>query len=133
MSDSPGKYILNSDYATLANDSATVECAVSIPATSITSGSTQFYDNTVTVGTAGSPMECDINCSLSSERWTGTQMLFIENNATASMYQGNVIVYRNSATTVKVRVAVSYFLGGSITKNARTITVRIRTFVPPFS
>ncbi len=133
MNDKPEKFILNSDYATLANNSETISCVVTIPATSIASGVTQTFDNTVSVGSAGSPMECDINYSLTSDRWSGQQMLFVENTGTPSQYQGNVVVYRNSPTTVRVRVAVSYFGPGSITKTARTVTVRIRSFVPPFS
>lgn len=129
----PAKFILSSDYATLANDSDTLQCVVSIPATSIGgSGTVQNYTNTVDIGTIGSPIEYDIQNSMSTQRWKSQQPLFIENTSTANQYQYYVKVYKSSATTVTVLVSIFRGGPGAITKTARTITVNVRSFIPPF-
>jgi hypothetical protein len=129
----PAKFIMNSDYATLANDSDTTTISVSIPATSITSGTPQTYTGTATVGTIGSPIEFDINYSMSARRWKTPALFFVENTGAANQYQGNVNVYKSAASTVTVQVVVFYGGAGSITKTARTVTVRVKTFIPPFN
>lgn len=129
----PAKYILNTDYATLANDSDTTTITVSIPATSIAAGATQVYTGTGTVGTTGSPIEFDVNYSMTTTRWKTPELMFVEGSG-ASTYQGYINVYKSAAATVTVQVVVFY--GGpsaSITKTARTVTVRVRTFIPPFA
>lgn len=130
----PAKYILSTYFATLANDSSTTTIIVSIPADAIGAGETQTYTGTATVGTAGSPIEYDINYSLSATRWKTPELLFVENAGGATQYQGYINVYKSAASTVTVQVVVFY--GGpsaSITKTARTVTVRVRTFIPPFA
>jgi hypothetical protein len=127
----PKKYILSSDYATIGNDSDTVTITVAIPATSISAGVTQTYNNTATVGTVGAPIEYDINYPLSSRRWKTPQLFFVENTSTINQYQGYINVFRSSTNVVKVFVTVFY--GGpsaSVVKTARTVTVRVRTFLP---
>ena len=128
------KYILNSDFATLANDSDTTEITVSIPATSIGSGSTQTYSSTATLGTIGAPIEMDINYSMTSQRYVGDFLFVVENDTVAGdTYYISTQVYRSSSTAIKV-LAVAYKPGaGSVTKTARTITVKVRSFLPPFS
>jgi hypothetical protein len=130
------KYIMSSDYATLANDSNTATITVPIPATSITSGTPQEYTSVADIGTIGSPIEYDISSSMTNTIWKGTAgyyCLFVENTGAANQYQYIVFVLKSSATQVTVRVIVFYGGGGSITKTARTVTVRVRTFIPPFA
>lgn len=133
MMSKPAKFILNSDYATLANDSDTTTITVTIPATSISSGVSQVFTNTVIVGTIGSPIEFDVNYSMSDRIWKTPELLFVENSTLSSAYQGYINVYKSDANTVTVQVMVFYGGSGSITKNARTVTVKVRTFIPPFS
>jgi len=124
---------MSSDYATIANDSETVTITVAIPATSITAGTPQVFTGSGIVGSTGSPIEYDINYPLSTRRWKSNAFFFVENASSASQYQGDINVYKSDATTVTVQVVVFY--GGpsaSVTKTARTVTVRVRTFVPPF-
>jgi hypothetical protein len=128
----PEKYIFNTDYATLANNSATITCTVSIPADAIGAGATQTYTNTATVGIAGSPIEYDINYSLTAHRWKGNSLSIVENDSLPTQYQGIINVYRNSATTITVQVVLFNGSASSITKTARTVTVRVRSFIPPF-
>lgn len=124
----PGKFILSSDYATLANDSDTEIITINIPAVSLGAGATTTYSGTVVVGTAGAPIETDINYSLTSHRWVGNFLFVVE-----STYFVNILVYRDSPVTAKAIAVVFNYTGGSTTLNARTITVRVRSFVPPFS
>lgn len=133
MTTKPAKFISNSDYATIANDSQTITIIVSIPATSIGLGATQTFSGSGEVGNIGSPIEYDINYPLSTRRWKTPELFFVEGTGT-SAYQGYINVYKSGPTTVTVQVAVFY--GGplaSITKTARTVTVRVKSFIPPFS
>lgn len=133
MTNKPDKFISNSDYATIANDSDTITFTVNIPATSIAIGATQTYTGSATVGTIGSPIEYDINYPLSARRWKTPELFFVEGSGT-STYQGYINVYKSGATTVTAQVTVFY--GGplaSITKTSRTVTVRVKSFIPPFA
>lgn len=130
----PLKFIINSDYATLKNDSDTETVILPVPAgDSISSAGYKTYTADVTVGSAGAPMEWQINYSAGTQRFVAPELQVVENTGSGNQYQGYVYIYRTSATTA--RLAVSYFngTGGLVTTNARTITATIRTFIPPFS
>lgn len=129
----PEKYILNSDFATLANDSETTVITVNIPNTNIGAGSSEVLTGTGTLGTSGSPIEYDINYSLSSRQWKTPELLFVENAGAANQYQGYIDAYKSDATTITVSVVIFNGTLSPITKNARTVTVRVRTFIPPFN
>lgn len=130
----PKKYILNSEFATLKNDSDTKTITVSIPATSIPGGGTiQTYTGTATLGDVGSPIEYDINYSSTTRRWKTARFDFVENEGLGTQYQGAVFIYKSGASTVTVRVVVFNGNAGAVTKNARTVTVRVRTFLSPFN
>ena len=124
---------MSSDYATLANDSDTTTITVSIPATSIAVGATQLYTGTAALGEIGSPIEYDINYSMNSKVFKANVLQFIENDSTINQYQGNIFVYKSAANTVTVRVVIFNSGDATITKTARTVTVRVRTFIPPFA
>lgn len=133
MTSKPIKFISNSDYATLANDSSTETITVNIPATSIGIGATQAYTGSITLGTAGSPIEYDINYPSSTRLWKTPELLFVEGTF-PNQYQGYITLYKSGATTVTMQVTVFY--GGpnaSTTKTARAVTARVRTFIPPFN
>lgn len=129
----PEKFILNTDYTTLANDSGTVVCTVLIPGDAIGATSSQMYTGTATAGVAGSPIEYDINYSLTTHRWKTTSLTFVENDGSPTQYQGDINVYRNSPTSVTVQVVLYNGSASPITKTARTVTVRVRSFIPPFN
>lgn len=128
----PKKYILNSDFATLKNDSDTTTITVNVPATSLPPG-IQTYTSTASIGLSGSPIEYDINYSLNSKRWVTTRFEFVENEGSAIEYQGTVFVYKSGESIVTVKVVVFNGSASSITKIARTVTVRARTFLSPFN
>lgn len=130
----PKKFIVSSDFATLKNDSATTTVTVNIPATSIAGGGTiETYSNTVTIGEVGSPIEYDINYSATTRRWKTTRFEFVENEGTGTQYQGAIFIYKNGPSSVVVSVNVFNGNAGAVIKTARTVTVRIRTFLSPFN
>lgn len=126
------KYIGNSDYASLKNDSDTTTLTVSIPGTNIGAGVTQIYDNTLTIGSRGAPMEYDLECSITSKRFKTMEMVVVENASAANQYSVVCRVIRSSATQIKLKVIIFNYSGSTLTKNARTVTLRVRTFIPPF-
>jgi len=129
----PLKFILNSNYATLKNDSVTTTVTVTIPGgDSIAGSSYRSYTADVSVGSIGAPMEVQINYSIGSQRFAVGSMQIIENAGTGTQYQGTVSVQRPSASVARLRV--DYFNGnvGAITTVARTATAYIRTYLPPF-
>ena len=128
MTAKPLNFILNTDYATLKNDSTTQTITLSLPATTLTAGRPVLVSTTSTVGVSGAPMDFDINYSMTTARYITN---FIQINET--QYSATIALFRSGANTVKVKA--SMFYGGpsaSITCTARTVTVRVRTFIPPF-
>jgi hypothetical protein len=71
---------------------------------------------------------------MTTQRWKTASLAFVENDTSpTTAYQGNVFVYRSSATQVTVLVIVFNGNAGAVTKTARTVTVRVRTYLPPFA
>ena len=129
----PLKFILNSNYATLKNDSNTTTVVVTVPSgDSVAGGAYRSYTADVTVGSKGAPMETQINYSIGTQRFTTGAIQVVENAGTGTQYQGTVSIQRPTATTARLRV--DYFNGnvGAITTVARTATAYIRTYLPPF-
>jgi hypothetical protein len=134
MTARPLNFTLNTDYATLKNDSNTQTITLSLPATTLTTTTPVYFSAAYTAGVSGAPMDFDINYSMTSQRFIANFLQIEENFTTTNWYDVVIKLFRSGATTVKVKV--SMFYGGpsaSITSNARTVTVRIRTFTPPFS
>lgn len=137
--DTPAQYRLTTDYGTLKNDSDTVVITVNIPGGiddllygAIPSGATQQYSNTAVCGVAGSVMEYTINYSMTSHNFV-TNRLNVEevSDLTTRPYSVMVSVIRVGANTVKVLVTVYNYPSGNNLKNLRTVTVTVRTFLPP--
>lgn len=131
----PLKFIINTDYATLKNDSDTTTVTISVPAgEAIPAGGYKAYTADVVVGTAGSPMEFQIGYSSGAQKWFTPALQVIENTGSpTTQYQGYIFITRSSATTVRMRI--DYFNGNATPVNtkARTITGSIRTFLSPFN
>lgn len=129
MTARPLKYILNTDFTTLKNDSNTQTITLSLPATTLTAGTPVLVSTTATVGVSGAPMDFDINYSLNTNKYISN---FIQ--ITESTYSVTIAVFRSGANTVKVKASLYY--GGpspSITSTDRTVTVNCRTYIPPFA
>lgn len=129
----PDKYIQSSDFASLANDSESTTITINIPSGVAvpTFPSTLQYSATAEVGSIGAPMNYDINYSTTTRRYKTTELQFVE-NSTGTVYQGLVKVLRTSSTEVSVYVVMGKG-GGAVNTNARTVTVKIRTYIPPFA
>lgn len=130
----PLKYILNSDYATLKNDSDTETVILAVPSgDSISAGAYRTYTSDIVVGSPGAPMEWQINYSAGTQKFIAPEIQVVENTGSGNQYQGYVFIYRASPTTA--RLVVSYYngTGSTVTTNARSVTATIRTFIPPFS
>jgi len=130
----PLKYIVNTDYATLKNDSDTTTVTISVPAgDSIPAGGYKSYTSSVTVGTAGAPMEFQIYYSSGTQRWLTPALLVVENaGSPTTQYQGYVSIYRSTATIATIRVDYFNPNGSPVSTTARTITGYVRTYLPPF-
>ncbi len=129
----PLKYILNSDFAVMKNDSNTVTVNVTVPSGDVISpASYRSYSADISVGAAGAPMEWQINYPIGTQKWLAPSLQVIENAFAANQYQGYVYIYRPTSTTA--RLQVDYFNPNAfnVNTNARTITATVRTFLPPF-
>ena len=130
----PKKFILNTDFTTLKNDSETKTITVNIPGDLIPGGGTvQIYSGNATLGLSGSPIEYDTNYSSSTRRWKTSRIEFVENEGSGTQYQGAIFIYKSGISTVTVRVAIVNGNAGAVTKTARTVTVRVKTFLSPFN
>lgn len=112
------KYIQNSDFPTLANDSSSVTVSVTIP-----NGSSAQQTATVDVGEAGAPIIYSIKDSSSGFEWACAYLQYIDSVGESVI----VNVRRVSATQVQLTARPTF---GAIT-GAVTFTARIRSFVPP--
>lgn len=132
MTAKPLNFILNSDYATIKNDSTTQTFTLSVPATTLTTGDPYILSQSFTAGVTGAPIDCDINYSMTTLRVLGLSAFAVENTSTASQYSVVINIFRDSETTIKLKVNI-YPVFVPVTLTARTITIRVRTFIPPFA
>lgn len=128
------RFNVSSDYATLRNDSTTQTLTISVPNTdSISAGGYKNYTVDITIGTIGAPMEWQISYSSGTQKWLGNNLQVVENAGAGNQYQGNVYIYRTSATNVRMTLSYYNGTGSPITTKARTVTATLRTYIPPFS
>lgn len=140
----PSQFILNTDYATLKNDDEatltfTIPGSIVIPASGSYSNTTS---HTIDIGTTGAPMRALINSSYNPNLWFYGSVLQVNAAGTDSIvgavnYQYWIAVTRSSQTTADVLVIIANQTGtgGTLTTEptARTITVRLSSFIPPFA
>lgn len=130
----PNQAIISSGFASLANDSDSIPVTINIPAGVAVPlfPSTLTYSTTLAIGSIGAPMNYDINYSASTLRFKTNELQFVENASAANPYQGLVKAYRSSPTEISVYVVIGRG-GSAVNTNARTVTVRVSTYLPPFS
>ena len=140
----PSNFIQNSDYATLKNDgnntvSFTIPGSIAIPSSGTYSYSAT-YD--VIVGSNGAVTKTFINSSVDSTKWFFTPQLQIVATGVDSVagvvdYDYFVYITRVNATTSRMNVLIPNDggTGGTLTTEttARTITVKVSSFLPPFT
>lgn len=133
MDKKPLSSIVNTDYATLKNDSGTVPVSLNVPAGDvIAAGGTRSYSADVAVGVSGAPMDYQVTYSIGTQNWlTGALQVVEKDTSPTGQYQGFVYVIRVSPTLAQLRV--DYYNGNasSTTTNARSVGATIRTFLPP--
>lgn len=128
----PLNFILNSDFASLLNDSDSTTITVNIPAgVIIANGGSIQYSSTATIGTSGAPIIFSISDSADITGAYIARQLFC--NPVSNSPSILVRVNRSNATTVIVRVFVYNMSGSNKTTVSRTINVKCRTFLPPFA
>lgn len=141
----PENFILNTDYATLKNDSDDVYITLTVPG-SINIGEGNSYSQYVdgVVGTKGAINQITIKHSgYPSNSEYVTQALSYYQNGTIS---GNTVVYtmlvetfRVSANTVRLRIFIynspGFGIGGTLVTEPtqRTIICKVSTFLSPFA
>ncbi|MDR1032715.1 MAG: hypothetical protein LBL84_01735 [Candidatus Nomurabacteria bacterium] len=130
----PGRFILNTDYASLANDAATmlsitIPTGVSIPYDQIV----ELASQTVQLGSTNAP----IRVALSSSSNTGvitpcrSITVFVTTNL-SSFDPVGVVVQRIGGNQVRLVAVSSMGPARTITGGSQTITARISTFLSPF-
>lgn len=122
---------MSSDYTSLKNDSVTQTFTLNIPAVTLTT-KPYILSSIFTAGVSGAPMDCTINYSMTSLKIPGFQTIAVENALSASQYTTVINIFRDSATTIKLKVNI-YPVSLPCTINARTVTLSVRTFIPPFA
>ena len=138
----PSNFILDTDFTTYKNDAIgsivfTIPGSISIPVN--TSYKASY---STTLGTAGAPSRAFINSSASPANWYVGQSLQVVADGIDSLfgpYQYFYIIYitRTGPNTVTANVQIDNYGFGSGTltteTTARTITVKLATFIPPFA
>lgn len=128
----PLKYILNTDYPSLKNDSLTKTIIVTIPSgISIPVGTSIQYTNSATLGVAGAPLIYTIMASNDNKQYV-TNQLFVNGGDYTNGPSLVVRVNRSNATTVIVRVHAYSVTPGTVTV-LQNITVNVKTLLPPFN
>lgn len=137
----PSQFILNTDYATLKND-ATGSFSFVIPA-SIVIPAFDYYTASynLTIGTAGAPARTFINSSQSPTLWFLGANLQIQidgvDSISGPVVYGCFIYISRSASNVVTATVVIYNTNGvgnlTTESTARTITIKVNTFLPPFA
>lgn len=136
----PEDYILNSEYATLKNDTSGT-LSVTLPNTlAIAAGGVATFTDTITLGVAGSSVRSRI-MSTKDNNWLSMNSVLpyiYQSGATVSGTSQGYYVYvsanRVSPTEIRLLVTIPNNYGANMTISglAQTITARVTTFLPPF-
>lgn len=137
MDGEPIQFISDSDYATLKNDSNTVEIILNIPGGVSIPASTfsALYSKTEIVGVSGAPMQIMLSTDMYPTRQMPVQTLSIieRDNVSPNTPSGYAWVSRSSATEATLYCQLFNSSPSSTTTVARKITAYVRTFIPPFA
>lgn len=143
----PEQFISTTDYSTLKNDDVQTLTFVIPGSIVIPASAPYYYVQTQTIqvgGVLGATARVEINTSRESSIWYSGSVLQVVADGTWSIAGGGeypyyIFVSRTSATTVTARVYIpndgGAFGAGSLTTEAtaRTVNIRIATFLPPFA
>lgn len=133
------KFIINTEYAALKNFPATVTATITIAAGGTILAGNYVRNQTLISPTnisipKGAPLQVDISTSINPDiSFQESVLQFTEDAGTALPYDGFVLVTLNAENEIAVNVSLYNPNGVNVSTNARTITVKIRSFEPPFS
>lgn len=137
----PENFILNTDYATLKNDSDDVYITLVVPASiNIANGSSysQYIDGTV--GAQGAIQQMTIKHSgfPSNAEYVTPALTYYQYGTVGGsqvVYTMIVETFRVSPTTVRLRIYIPNFIGGTLITEptVRTIVCKVSTFLSPFN
>lgn len=129
----PSQFILDTDYATLKNDTSNI-AQVTIPANSVipANGYTE-HSVDIVAGLPGSLIQAQIGDTYMGQVIVGNQVVF--DHSTATPYSVLCMAYRINATTVRCTAyrPNPYNTNTTGINQAITYTFYIDTFLPPFS
>ena len=138
----PSNFVLDTDFPTYKND-ASGTITFNVPGSINIAPNTSYTASyTTTVGTKGAPSRAYINSSANPSNWFVGQSLQIIADGIDSLfgptpYSYIVFITRNSPNTVTATVRIDNYAFGSGTltteSTVRTITVKLATFIPPFT
>jgi len=138
----PSNFILTTDYSTYKND-AIGSIVFTIPGSiSIAANTSYKASYNLAIGTQGAPSRAFINSSASPSQWFVGPMLQvvcdgIDSFFGATPYYYYITILRTAPNVVTVNVEISNYAFGAGTLTTettpRTITVKLATFIPPFS
>jgi hypothetical protein len=136
MTSQPENFIINSDYATLKNDSIAVTATVSVPASvAVGTNGTLEYHTDISAGTAGASVRCRIRSSKFGSRWMATPQMSYSRLGSAGPYSLVAFVYVVSPGVIRCSVNMQNPSGVPMTTEAgvETIDFSVSTFIPPFA
>jgi len=139
----PANFIINTNHATLKNDSSTIVTVTfagsqNIPASVTAAGSTLQATTDVVIAQIGSITRTQIASSKDSTKFRATRVLNFTRTGTVlsnpAVYNAITFAYRLNATTIRCVYHVLNPYSEILTTEAanETITFDITTFLPPF-
>ncbi len=136
----PEEFILNSDFATLKNDSVNNSASITVPSliTLLGLGVAESHVD-LSAGLIGAGIRSRIRSSKFSNRWLAVPQLVFTRIGTSggnpSFYQIIAYVYPINAGTIRCSVMVVNPVNAPLTgaTGAETFDFNVATFLPPFS
>lgn len=133
------KFILNSDFATIKNDSGVLSGSISMSGSQIvTPGNTLTQTVDIVIGTINAPMTFFIKHSYNDQYNVSGNIQYIATGKVGgvdTVYTTVIYAYRLNATTVRLSVSTYNPNLTNLTTEttARTITLYVRTYLSPFN
>jgi hypothetical protein len=128
MSSDATKFILNTDYDSLKNDSV-VTTSLSIAGQSFTAGQYKSFTKTFTIPDGFNPRQIRLNYSFASSNW----YIFPHADLTISASVGLAVVGSASGSTFTLTFYLYNTTGGATSSSAITVNISAYTFLAPFS
>ena len=136
MTTQPENFIINSDFATLKNDTVAATATVTVPGSvSVPSGGSMEWHQDIPAGTKGAAIRCRIRSSKFGSRWMASPQVTMTRNGSGGFYTLVAYVYLVSPGVLRCSASLYNTTGAAMTTEAGTETIdfSISTFIPPFA